>query len=237
MNLSRDKSRQWLLNSFNVADIVQQSHTLQNRILLEDIPCGSEYLSVVIEAMQKNKTLMINYMPFYNNEPETLHLQLYCMKVHRQRWYIAGYMQERDDIRQIALDRTLSMTLTDTGFKMPKDFFPEDYYSNHEGIWVNKNIQPERVILRAYGLQSQYLQKLPLHHTQKPINETPKFTDYQYRIGITHEFIYELLSMADSIEVLEPIYLRKKMLRTVQNITNRYRHINQKFPDYKEHVE
>lgn len=62
--LRSDKTRQWLLNSFSVSNMIEAGRNMKNRILFEEIPQGTEYLQTVIEAMQRNKELQIDYQSF-----------------------------------------------------------------------------------------------------------------------------------------------------------------------------
>lgn len=217
-----DRSRKWLLNSFNVADLVRQGQSMQDRILLEDIPEGTEYLSTVIGAMQKNKELEVSYQAFYEDVPSAYHVRPYCMKVHRQRWYILGFLKEQGALRHLALDRVKSMVLTDAGFSYPKDFCPEDFYDGAVGIWVNAGIQPEKVRLRAYGIQAQYLKSLPLHSSQKEVEKTGEYTDFRYRVCVTPDLIAALRELGDAVEVLEPASLRDEMRAAAKAMLDRY---------------
>jgi len=222
-SFAKDKTCQWLLNSFNVAGILKQGQAMQNRILLEDITEGTEYLSMIIEAMQKNKELELVYQPFYDDVSTTYHIQPYCMKVYNQRWYVPGKFNEIGELRHFALDRTMSMEMTDVGFKYPKKFSPEEYYSDTIDIWVNDKIKPEKVVIRAYGIQSKYLQSLPLHHSQQEIAKTTEYIDYKYHVCVTRDLVYELLSKGDGLEVLEPESLINQLFDIASSIIKRYK--------------
>ncbi len=220
--LRNDKTRQWLLNSFTLSNMIEAGHNMKDRIIFEDIPKGTEYIQTVIEAMQQNKELMIDYQPFNGNRV-TLYIQPYAMKVYHQRWYIVGYLKNQEGIRNIALDRTLNMELTTETFRYPSDFDAEEYYSNTVGIFVNDKIKPKKVIVRAYGIHVEYMRSLPLHHTQEEIEGKHKqYSDFQYCLCITPELISQLLAMGEKIEVLEPVELRKEIKNRLLNSLSHY---------------
>jgi hypothetical protein len=50
--------RNWLLNTFAVNNLINESHQLKRRILFEEIPSSRQYLTPIIEAMRDN--LIIN---------------------------------------------------------------------------------------------------------------------------------------------------------------------------------
>ena len=56
-SLEQDYARKWLINSFNVRNMVSEGKSLKNRIILEDIPQGTEFLQPVIEAMKEEREL------------------------------------------------------------------------------------------------------------------------------------------------------------------------------------
>ena len=62
-SLRHDTTRQWLLNSFTVTNIIKAGHNMKDRILFEDIPAGTEYIQTVIDAMQRGRVLRIDYQP------------------------------------------------------------------------------------------------------------------------------------------------------------------------------
>lgn len=131
--------------------MIETGRNMKDRILFEDIPYGTEYLQTVIDAMQRGKELQIVYQPF-DGQRTTYHLKPYAIKVYGQRWYILGYLREQDRIRNIALDRTLEMELTDESFVVPTDFDVGEYYAHTVGIFVNEDLKPQKVILDSASI-------------------------------------------------------------------------------------
>ena len=93
--LKNNSAQQWLFNSFAISNTIEAGHNMKNRILFEDIPCGAEYAQTVVDAMQQNKVLFVDYKPF-RGEKMDLYLQPYAMRVYNQRWYVVGRFTERD---------------------------------------------------------------------------------------------------------------------------------------------
>ena len=220
--LKNDSIRKWLLNSFTLSNMITAGHNMKERILFEDIPRGTEYLQTVIEAMQKSKELQIDYQQFYGHR-EIYNIQPYAMKVYHQRWYVVGYIKELGGIRNIALDRTLEMNLLDTPFKLPKNFNAKKYYANTVGIYVNEELNPVKVKIRAYGVQIEYLRSLPLHSSQKEsASKYGEFCDFEYRLCLTPELSTHILAMGENVEVLEPVELREEIKRRLKECLTKY---------------
>ena len=220
--LRSDRIREWLLNSFTISNMIEAGRNMKDRILFEDIPHGTEYLQTVIDAMQRGKELQIIYQPF-DGQRAIYHLQPYAMKVYNQRWYIVGYLNEHEGLRNVALDRTIEMEVTDKSFVVPKDFDAEEYYANTVGIFVNEELKPQKVVLRVYGVHVEYIRSLPLHSSQEEIKTSDgEYSDFQYRLCLTPELITKILSMGEKVEVLEPDILKKEVLKRLFNTINRY---------------
>ena len=221
--LKNDKTRKWLLNSFNLSNMITAGHNMKDRILFEDIPHGTEYLQTIIDAMQQSKELAIDYQPFYGHRASYT-IQPYAMKAYHQRWYVLGYIKELNAIRNIALDRLLEMTITEESFSFPEDFNAEKYYENTVGIFVNDDLSPVKVKLKVYGYQIEYLRSLPLHKSQREtLSKYGEFCVFEYKLCLTPELSSQILAMGENIEVLEPIELREEIMSRLNDCLNRYR--------------
>ena len=221
--LKNNSAQQWLFNSFAISNTIEAGRNMKNRILFEEIPSGAEFAQTVVDAMQQNKVLFVDYKPF-QGEKFDLYLQPYAMRVYNQRWYVVGRFKESGAIRNIALDRILRMEITDEEFVLPEDFDASDYYAHTVGIFVNEKLKPQRVVLRTYGVSTEYMRSVPLHPSQREIatngNES---SDFEYYLNLTPELTGKLLSKGDWIEVLEPKELREEVKNNATSITNLYR--------------
>ena len=221
--LKNNSAQQWLFNSFAISNTIETGRNMKNRILFEDIPSGAEFAQTVVDAMQQNRVLFVDYKPF-QGEKFDLYLQPYAMRVYNQRWYVVGRFKESGAIRNIALDRILRMEITDEEFVLPEDFDANDYYAHTVGIFVNEKLKPQRVVLRTFGVSTEYMRSVPLHHSQREIatngNES---SDFEYYLNLTPELTGKLLSKGDWVEVLEPKELREEVKNNATSITNLYR--------------
>lgn len=221
--IQKDKTRQWLLNSFTLSNMIIAGHNMKDRILFENIPGGTEYLQPIIESMQQNMALELDYQA-YGSHLETNHLEPYAMKVYRQRWYVVGRLLEQDAIRHLSLDRIIDLRQTDSSFMVPKDFNAEKYFANTIGIYVNEGLLPQKVRIRVYGRQVDYLRTLPLHRSQEEVlTKYEQFSEFQYKVCLTPELSTQLLAMGENVEVLEPQELREEMKKRLEECLTRYK--------------
>lgn len=199
--------RSWLISTFAVNNLINESHRLKNRIQFEHIPSGQHYLTAIIEAMRDNRKVEITYQSYWN-EPATFELEPYFVKVFKQRWYVIG---KSDCVRIYALDRIQHLEpVTDT-FILPAGFDPDAFFFNSYGIIADNDIPVERVTIRVDADQANYIRALPLHHSQKEIESDGECVVFEYFIKPTYDFRQELLLHGADMEVLSPQSLRDEI--------------------------
>ena len=214
--LEKQKVAKWLLHKYSIPQEFATFNSMKDRVLLEEIPLGTTFLNPIIEAMQKNVELQIDYQRYESEQEEynlqEFHVQPYALKVFNRRWYLLGYIKEKHDLRTIALDRILDLKILSTSFDLPEDFDARKYFANVVGIFVNNDLPVTKVMIRAYGTQAEYLRSTPLHKSQADgRSKYREFAEFTYRLCITPELVSQLLAMGDKVEVLEPDELREEM--------------------------
>lgn len=213
--LSEDSVQNWMLNTLKVNNIISESMSLQDRILLQPVPAEGDFLTKVIEAMKRNVKITIEYRKYGDEQPKNLTFEPYCIKLFKQRWYVLGHFHrdatddkpESDYFGVFSFDRILSMTLTEEKFQMDPDFNAQAYFEECYGVLVNDATEVERIVIRGYGYERFYLRDLPLHKSQKEIGQGENYTDFEFFMRPTIDLSYHLLSSSDHIKVLEPKWL------------------------------
>ena len=226
--LERQKVAKWLLYKYSIPQNFATFNSMKDRIVLEEIPLGTSFLDDIIEAMQKNMELQIDYQRYEGEQGEehlqTFHIQPYVLKVFNRRWYLLGFIKEKDGLRTIALDRILALKVLTKSFTLPEDFDARKYFSNVVGIFVNKDLPVTRVKIRAYGIQADYLRSTPLHKSQSEVrSKHGEYAEFTYRLSETPELVSQLLAMGDKVEVLEPETLREEIKERINNMFNLYK--------------
>jgi len=93
--LREDSVQNWMLSTMSVGNILSESHSLHDRILLENVPSGGEMLQQVIKAMKESKKISITYRRYGGHATRTFELEPYCLKLFVQRWYLVGRFADR----------------------------------------------------------------------------------------------------------------------------------------------
>lgn len=58
----------WLISTFSVSNSLMASRSIKDRILLEDVPSGKEYLEPILDAIKKNRFVHIKYFNYRKGE-------------------------------------------------------------------------------------------------------------------------------------------------------------------------
>lgn len=220
--LQDDSVQNWMLSTLSVSNLLGESMSLSDRILLENIPSGGEKLKQVIKAMKESKRISITYRRYGGHATRTFDLEPYCVKLLGQRWYLLGRFADRG-MAIFSLDRILEIKTSNENFKVDEDFDAANYFSDCFGVMLDENSKPEKVLIRAYGYEPYYLRDLPLHHSQREIQSTEEYCDFELRLKITSDFKSKLLSRGEWIEILEPKALAKEIVEWHQKAIERYK--------------
>jgi predicted DNA-binding transcriptional regulator YafY len=115
------------------------------------------------------------------------------------------------------------MERTGEKYIIPKKFDMYEHFFSYYGVTSGGNTRKEVVRLKANALQSKFLRTLPLHPSQKEVEETDEYTIFEYYIIPTLEFRKELLSCGSAVEVLSPQSLREEMRTQIQEMVDMYK--------------
>jgi len=214
--------RSWLLSTISVSNLLLDSQQLKDRIILEDIPSGQHYLPKIIEAMKSNTVITITYQSYWREESNTFDVYPYCVKLFRQRWYLVALSPYYDKVMIYSLDRIFGLWKKNEKFTMPDDFDPTEFFQNYYGVIAGTKGEPETVKIKISAGQANYLRSLKLHATQDEIERTDEYSIFSYRLRAEYDFIMELLSKGEDVEVLEPVWLRNEMAGIVKRMWDKY---------------
>lgn len=214
--------KRWVFDALSLSNQLSESSALRDRVLLEDNPSGQEFVAAILEAMRNNKMVTFSYKPFWVNEGRVsnlYHVEPYALKYFRRRWYLLGKYGD-NPLRVYALDRMLDIDIEFEDFTLPADFDAEDFFNSCFGIIVGDE-EPQLIQLKVDAFQANYLHSLPLHHSQKVVEQTKDYTIFSYFLRITYDLRQELLALGDTVEVLYPKELRKEMATICKKMAQR----------------
>ena len=215
--------REWMLDALCLNSLLNESATLRDRVIFENVPSSHKFLADIIQAIRDNYKLEIRYKSYRKTEEETFIIEPYFLKEFKRRWYLYGYKGDADGPHMMALDRMIDVDIIPEEFTMPEEFLAEDYFRGIYGARVYPNMKREMVKLKVYGTQVQYFHSLPLHSSQKEVEKNDKYSVFTYFLTPDYDFKQDVLSFGDKVEVLEPKELREEMRGIIKSLSIRYK--------------
>ena len=204
--LKENTVQNWLLTTLSVSNSLTESLSIQNRILLENIPSGGAVLQTVIKAMKDGFMISAEYRRYGVAEPKKFLMSPYCVKLFRQRWY--ALCRHRNGFFGVfSLDRFLRVELSEQRFEIDPDFNAAEYFSECFGIVSEVNAPAIPIIVRAFDSERYFLRDLPIHHTQREIATTDDYSDFEIVMRPTFDFSAHILSRGIMLKVIEPQWL------------------------------
>ena len=215
----------WLSDSMATETLLLDNKGIANKIVLEPIPGGREWLPLISKALKENRVIKFKYTSFHSNthNDNDRYLEPLCLKLFKRRWYMLGQMTDSKKRLIFSLDRILTLELTEETFDYPEDFSAKDFFSNFYGICSDAYSKPTRVILKCFREFPKYVKSLPLHHSQEELEEADEFTTFGYYLSPAFDFIQEIMSHGDDIEVIAPIWLRDALRDKSSALANLYK--------------
>jgi hypothetical protein len=224
-----------LLEAFDVYHALQNYYGKLSESILFDkrIPQGTQYLSPLLDAIEKQKQIEIHYHKFWGSkEVQIRTIEPYLLKESQRRWYVLALDVDKKLLRVFGLDRIKS--IEDRGIKRmydpPKEI--ERFFDDSFGVWVDSDrTKAEKVILsfKKQGSDSffipnpaEYLRAMPLHRSQVFIKDTPEEIVLSLQIKITPDFVKEILSYGAYVRVIEPQHLADRIKTEIKNALQLY---------------
>lgn len=206
--LAKNRLSSWLLNAFSISNVLTEAQSLGSRVQVEEIPSAQHYLTEFLAAMRENRRVKVVYQPFVAEAPFELVLQPLFVKLYDRRWYLYANKPSDEKIKLYALDRMHAVKTQDAQFVLPTDFDPEAYTHDAFGVTIYDEVPPCTIRIRVRAGLAAYLRTLPLHHSQREVETTNRYADFEYFVAPTQEFYLKLMSYGWQIEVLSPTKVR-----------------------------
>lgn len=206
-----------------------------NAILLRDIASGhdfgryvsvepnadnTEVLRIVLEAIDESREILLHYR--HNYDPvreERTSVKPIGIKLFRQRWYLIAETA-CGEAYSYALDRILDIAKGVT--IVPSSLTLDALFADSYGIIREPHGASEEIVLRVEREQANYFLSVPLHPSQELVGYEDGYAILRLRIVPTYDFIMDILSHGDKIEVRAPQSLRDSIRVRLENVLNLY---------------
>ncbi len=188
---------------------------------------GLHLLDQLYQAIAKKVCLKLHYKSFKAREISIFQFHAYILKEYNNRWFLVGLKNEQNDIMNLALDRIEKIEYDLKIDYREMDFDGDAYFNNTIGVTVNSKTPPQNVFLWVNQTNAPYVITKPLHHSQEVINRNDK-GEIILKIYVNHNFELErlILGFGNSIKVLGPTFLRRRINKIVSEAALQYKSKN-----------
>ena len=178
---------------------------------------GLQNLEGIIYAIKNSKLISFTYTKHWENVPRKKLIEPYALKEFRNRWYLLANEQDGKDffLKTFGLDRISAMEIHNKSFKKEK-VNVEEMFVHSFGIISTLNQKPENIVLSFDAEQGKYVKSLPIHHSQKILEDNSKELKIEIKLAPTYDFYQELLTHAKHLRVLKPDFIRENYLKFLE---------------------
>jgi predicted DNA-binding transcriptional regulator YafY len=188
-----------------------------------DLVKGHNFIPVIYDAVRQQQPLSIEYLPFLTAEALKFELHPYYLKEYRGRWYIFGWVKEREKISNLALDRIVSIIPCQEKYRNNMEFDPIAYFKPIVGVTFQDGGTLQTVKIRVAAISAPYVRTKLIHHSQNEEITLDDHSIFTFELISNFEFEAELLRLGEAVEVLEPDALRVKMQKRLADTLTNYK--------------
>ncbi len=213
----------YLLSAYHIEGMTELALKHREKIMLSDAPTGVENVQMILEAIDKKKGIVCDYYSF-NKKTKKSHVMIpYFLRTWEQRWYLAAELNNHHHgIAIFALERMDNLSLTEEKMTPTHNITVDEYFDGCFGANHSDEQKPERILIKVYSTQVEYVKALPIHESQKEIETTDEWSIFEYRLVPCYNFYQQLLWHREKLEVLEPQYVRDEIKIAIQKMLEHY---------------
>jgi predicted DNA-binding transcriptional regulator YafY len=205
---------------------LQQGISIKKEIIIEfdnnEYLKGIDYLGQIYNAIYYKKVLLIEYQPFESESSINFTIHPHYLKQYNNRWFLFGFNNENEKADwNLAIDRIKNITEVSIKYKA-NEIDWSDYFEDIIGVTKPIDTLPEKIILHFYGKTGKYMETKPIHGSQKSNWITNDTLELKLNLIINYELERLILSYADTVKVIHPLELEKKIKGRLKQADNLY---------------
>lgn len=189
---------------------------------------GLEHLDTLYQAILKKIVLKITYQSFKARNASEFVFHPFILKEFNNRWFLVGKpnAKKKQPIVTLALDRIISIDYDTLIPYTEENFNGDEYYKNTIGVSVLNDEQLQEIILKIDRSNTPYVITKPFHHSQEIVEKLEDgSTIFKLRVHLNLEFERMILGFGETIEVIEPKQLRKRLRKKLEKAYRLYNEV------------
>ena len=181
---------------------------------------GMEWLQPIFRAMNNDEGIRFSYRNIYRQQTKSHVLIPQLLREHRNRWYVIGWNEEKNDHLTFALDRILSLETFHHLRKVPV-IEMENFYLFSAGIMRNNSKAVDIVLLIQHPLSELVLLE-PLHVSQTIVKHTEENIRIALKLQLNEELYLRILGLGPWCKVIQPKSLQNTICNMATKMTEQY---------------
>jgi len=182
---------------------------------------GIEYLQELLQSIRNQQYIRFNHESYQSGKTRKYRVKPYLLKEFKGRWYVVGEVSGINEMRTFGIDRISSFELLTKTFEPQKDLNLKDRFRETVGLTYSVS-ELTKIVIAVKSTQIPYLKSLPLHHSQKILEEKDGETWVEYYLKPNYEFSQLLFMHMDRLRVVEPDWLVEDMKGMVERMRKMY---------------
>ena len=201
-----------LLLNFDLLTSLNHSADVSGFIIPEHHrPKGAESIPALIHAIKHSNVISFDYkLVRKQNRIISKTVNPHFLKESLGLWYLVA-VDDEVKLRTYAVDRICNLEIMASQFRRDETLNPNSLFQNSYGIWDDETIPVEEVELSYSPLDGYFLKATPLHTSQEVLVDNAEEFRIRLRIRITNDFVMALLARSNSLTVIRPLSLRKRI--------------------------
>ena len=218
-----DSLYDYLLSAYHIEGMTELALKHREKILLSEAPTGVENVQVILEAIDKKRGIECDYYSFNKKSVKHQLLIPYFLRTWEQRWYLAAEPENHHHgISIFALERMENICLTKEKMLPSNKITAEEYFEGSFGVNHSDEQKPEKIRIKVYDTQVEYVRRLPIHESQEEVEINSEWSIFEYRLVPCYNFYQQLLWHREKLEVLEPQYVRDEIKAAIKKMLEHY---------------
>lgn len=177
---------------------------------------GIEFLNPLYQSILNEQCLDIYYQGFNAPHKNIFTVSPYYLKQYNNRWFLFGHNHKVEKIQNLALDRIIEIQPSRTDYESCQMDFQE-YFEDIIGVTNDEDQAPVSILIEISENIIPYIKSKPVHGSQSIKGNVLKL-----QLKLNYELESVILSYGEKMKVLEPVELRKKILKRMKEAIKNY---------------
>lgn len=178
------------------------------------------YISPILSAITHKKCISFVHRKFDGSLARTFILSPYKLKEYLGRWYVYGKLKGKPKNCFFGIDRISGLAFDETKYEATNQL--DDPCHNVIGVMIPSETKPDTIVLRYTKERGNYIKTLPLHHSQKILEETDEHTTVEITVVPNCDLIDRILKDGPNVFVVQPQSLASEVRELLEKAVKQY---------------